>query len=111
MRHSKRAFVDKVDFITSAGFLNGGSEREELGIKGEGPAVIITDLGILKPDPETKEFHLESIHPDVTVDEVQENTGWELKIAEELETTPEPSAEYLGILRDLNERTALAHSG
>lgn len=110
MRHSKRAFVDKVDFITSAGYLNGGTERDELGIRGEGPVVIITDLGILKPNPDTKEFYLESIHPGVTVEEVQEHTGWDLKIAEDLKTTPEPSTEYLEVLRDLNERTAAAHS-
>ncbi|MAL18424.1 MAG: 3-oxoadipate--succinyl-CoA transferase subunit B [Balneola sp.] len=111
MRHSKRAFVDKVDFITSAGYLNGGSERGDLGIRGEGPAVIITDLGILKPDPKTKEFYLESIHPGVTVEEVQEHTGWDLKIAEHIKTTPEPSKEYLNVLRDLNQRTEKAHAG
>ncbi|MEX0724326.1 MAG: CoA-transferase subunit beta [Gracilimonas sp.] len=109
MRHSKRAFVDKVDFITSAGYLNGGTERDDLGIRGEGPVVIITDLGILKPDPKTKEFYLESIHPGISVDEVQENTGWDLKISTDLKTTPEPSEKYLEVLRDLNERTAIAH--
>lgn len=109
MRHSKRAFVDKVDFITSAGYLNGGTERDDLGIRGEGPVVIITDLGILKPDLKTKEFYLESIHPGISVQEVKDNTGWDLSIAKDLKTTPEPSEEYLKVLRDLNERTAIAH--
>lgn len=111
MRHSKRAFVEKVDFITSAGYLDGGSSREDSGIRGEGPVVIITDLGILKPDPQTKEFYLESIHPGVTRQEVQEYTGWDLKIAENLKTTPKPDPEYLEILRDLNARTERAHTG
>lgn len=111
MRHNKRAFVEKVDFITSAGFLDGGPERENLGIQGEGPAVIITDLGILKPDPTTKEFYLESIHPGVSVDEVKANTGWDLKAAEYVKTTPDPSEEYLNVLRNLKERTAVAHGG
>lgn len=111
MRHTKRGFVEEVDFITSAGFLKGGNERSNLGIRGAGPAVIITDLGILKPHPETKEFYLHSIHPGVTVEEVKEHTGWDLKTSKDLQTTAEPSPEYLKILRDLNERTEKAHQG
>jgi glutaconate CoA-transferase subunit B len=54
MRHNRRAFVEKVDFISSAGYLSGGDERKRLGIRGEGPVVIITDLGILTPEPVTR---------------------------------------------------------
>jgi glutaconate CoA-transferase, subunit B len=111
MRHSKRAFVEKVDFITTVGFLNGGREREDAGLKTEGPAAIITDLGILKPHPETREFILESIHPGVSVSEVKENTSWELKVAGNLQETEVPPEDYLSVLRDLNERTHRAHSG
>lgn len=109
MRHNPRAFVDKVDFITSAGFLNGGNERFEAGIKTEGPVAIITDLCILKPHPQTREFELTSLHPGITVEDVREKTGWDLKVAENLTQTEAPSESYLTILRDLNRRTARAH--
>ncbi|MFD2202904.1 CoA-transferase subunit beta [Shivajiella indica] len=110
MKQSKRSFVDKVDFITSAGFLGGGNERKDLGITGEGPTCIITDLGILEPDPETKEFLLTHIHPGISLEEVKNNTGWELRISENLKTTHEPSKNYLEVLRDLQERTSNSHS-
>lgn len=110
MKHHSRAFVEKVDFITSAGYLNGGNEREALGIPGEGPQCIITDLGILKPNPLTKEFELASIYPNVNVEEVKMQTGWDLKISNNLRVTEEPPLEYLTVLRDLQQRTSLAHS-
>jgi len=110
MKHNSRAFVEKVDFITSAGYLDGGDAREKLGIPGKGPQIIITDLGILRPNPKTMEFELTSIHPGVTIQEVKENTGWDLKISETLIVTEEPSLEYLNILRDLQKRTSIAHS-
>jgi glutaconate CoA-transferase subunit B len=72
---------------------------------------VITDLGILTPDPVTKELTLTSVHPGVTVDKVIAATGWQLKVAAMLETTAAPSAEELSVLRDLQERTARAHAG
>jgi glutaconate CoA-transferase subunit B len=110
MKHHKRAFVEKVDFITSPGYLEGGNQREEIGIKGEGPQFIITDLGILQPHPDSKEFELTAIHPNVTIDEVKENTGWNLKISNDLKVTEAPSDAYLKVLRELQEKTNLAHS-
>ncbi|WP_027000640.1 CoA-transferase subunit beta [Eisenibacter elegans] len=110
MRQSPRSFVDKVDFITSAGYLDGGDARQALGIRGEGPVAIITDLGILKPDPVSKEFVLTHTHPGVTVAEVRAQTGWDLKVAPHLATTESPDAHYLHTLRTLNEKTRLAHS-
>lgn len=110
MKHNSRAFVDKVDFITSAGYLNGGNEREKLGIPGDGPQFIITDLGILRPNSETKEFELASIYPNVTIEEVKAQTGWDLKISENLSIAEEPPLEYLNVLRDLQIRTSIAHS-
>lgn len=110
MKHNRRAFVEKVDFITSAGYLEGGKQRKEIGIKGEGPQFIITDLGILQPHPDSKEFELTAIHPNVTINEVKENTGWNLKISNDLKVTEAPSDAYLKILRELQEKTNLAHS-
>lgn len=109
LRQSPRAFVDKLAFITSAGFLDGGDARQRAKLPGKGPTAVITDLGILEPDPETKELTLVSIHPGVTVEQVQAATGWPLKISPDLKTTPEPTPAELAALRDLQARTAAAH--
>ena len=109
--HDARRFVEKLDFVTSAGHLDGGSSRERLRFPGKGPVAVITDLGILTPDPETKELTLTSVHPGVSVDKVVAATGWTLKVADKLETTAAPSSEELAVLRDLQDRTARAHAG
>ncbi len=109
LKQSKKAFVAKLPFITSAGFLDGGDAREKAGITGGGPTAVITDLGILTPDPVTRELTLTSIHPGVTVEQVKEATDWDLKIAPDLTTTAVPDAAALAALRDLQARTATAH--
>jgi glutaconate CoA-transferase subunit B len=111
LRHNKRAFVEKVDFVTSAGHLDGGDTRTRMGFRGKGPTAVITDLGILTPDPVTKELTLTSIHPGVTVGRAIESTSWPLRVAPQLATTEAPSAHELSVLRELNERTARAHAG
>lgn len=98
MPHEKRRFIEKVDFITSPGYLNG--EREEIGLIGGGPTVVITDMGVLKFDLDTKEMYLHSVHPGVTVEKVKENTDWDLKISDQLNTTPSPTRKELKILRE-----------
>lgn len=108
LRHSKRAFVSQVDFITSVGFGPDGRGRE--GHRGAGPTVVITDLAVLEPDPETHELKLTGLHPGVSLDDVEASTGWDLGVAPEVITTDPPTAEELTILRDLKERTARAHS-
>ena len=87
------------------GHRHGGDSRAELGYRGAGPTVIITDLGILRPDPETKEFTLVSLHPGATVEQAKEATGWDLKASQEPDTTEPPTVEELEILRDLRART------
>ncbi len=111
LRQSKRAFVEELDFITSIGHYRGGNSRDEFNIPGKGPTRIITDLGILTPDPETREFTLTSLHPGATVDQARAATGWDLKVADALATTEAPSDSELAVLRDLNARTAAAHAG
>jgi glutaconate CoA-transferase, subunit B len=111
LRQNKRAFVEKVDFVTSAGHLDGGDARKRMGFPGKGPTAVITDLGILTPDPATKELMLTSVHPGVAVEKVVESTGWPLKVSPKLATTEAPSAGELRALRELNERTARAHAG
>jgi glutaconate CoA-transferase subunit B len=109
LRQNKRAFVEKLDFITSLGHGEGAGSREALRLPGKGPVAVITDLGILTPDPETRELTLTHVHPGVTVDKVRSETGWTLKVAAQVDTTPPPTAEELAVLRDLQERTAAAH--
>lgn len=109
LRHSKRTFVSEVDFISSLGFGRDGRSRTPH--RGKGPTVVITDLGVLQPDPDTNELRLTAVHPGISVDEVRAATGWDLLVAEDLETTEAPSESELGILRDLMERTASAHAG
>ena len=111
LRQNKRAFVNQLDFVTSAGHLDGGDSRAKLRFPGKGPVAVITDLGILTPDPSTKELTLTSVHPGVTVEQVVAETGWPLKVAATVDTTPEPTEKELAVLRDLNDRTARAHAG
>lgn len=102
LRHNRRAFVEQVDFVTSVGHGEGGAHRQALGLRGRGPTEVITDLGVLRPDPVTKELTLVSVHPGVTVDDVRAATGWDLKVADAVETTVPPSAEELSVLRALD---------
>jgi glutaconate CoA-transferase, subunit B len=105
LRQKPRAFVEKLSFVTSVGHRHGGDSREELGYHGAGPTVIITDLGILRPAPQTKEFTLVSLHPGATVEQAKKATGWDLAVASGLGTTEPPTEEELGILRELRART------
>jgi len=105
MPQSSRSFVEELAFRTSVGYLDGGDSREQLGYLGAGPTVVITDLGILRPDPEMKELTLVGLHPGTSVEEAREATGWDLRVADELETTDPPTEEELQALRDLRERT------
>jgi glutaconate CoA-transferase, subunit B len=96
--HQKRRFPEKVDFRTSAGFLNGKAQRAASGVRGGGPQAVVTDLGILEPD-ENGELTLAALHPGVTAEQVQANTGWNLKVAPSLRQTEPPTAEEIRILR------------
>jgi len=111
LRQNKRAFVEKLDFMTSGGYFDGGDARKRMALPGKGPTAVITDLGILTPDHDTKELTLTSIHPGITVEKVTEATGWPLKVSPRLATTTAPTEVELGVLRDLHERTARAHAG
>ncbi|MCP3012644.1 CoA-transferase subunit beta [Nocardiopsis dassonvillei] len=101
MRHSRRALVDRVDFVTSVGHGSGPGDRERLGLRGAGPVRVITDLGVLEPDPLTRELVLTGVHPGVEADAVREATGWGLIVAGDLAVTPEPTGEELAVVRSL----------
>jgi glutaconate CoA-transferase, subunit B len=109
MRHGRKSFVEKLDFLTSLGHGPTGRERRELGLRTEGPSLIVTDLCTMRPDGQSKEFEVVTLHPGVTAESVRENTGWPIRFAAEVQETPAPTAGELAALRDLNVRTALAH--
>ena len=109
LRHHPRAFVEKLDFVTSAGFLGGGDARERAGLRGAGPTRVITDLGVLKPDPATRELMLTHVHPGVDAAAVRRATGWPLRVADPVTITAPVTERELSVLRDLRRRTALAH--
>ena len=96
--HQKRRFPEKVDFMTSAGYLNGRSARDATGVRGGGMLAVVTDIGILAPD-ETGELILTALHPGRTVDEAKANTGWDLKTASVVRTTDPVTEKELSILR------------
>jgi len=111
LRHSKRTFVKDVDFVTTLGFGRDGKGRDGVPNIGKGPTRVISDLCVMKPDPDTKELIVTSLHPGVSKQDVIEATGWDVRFVSGLETTPVPTAHELEILRDLKERTARHHAG
>jgi glutaconate CoA-transferase subunit B len=101
MKHDKRRFVEKVDFITTPGYLEGPGAREKAGLPpGTGPYRVVTTLGILGYDQKTRRMKLLSLQPDTEIDQVLENTGFDLLLADEITHNPPPSAEELRILRE-----------
>ncbi|HEY8285157.1 MAG TPA: CoA-transferase subunit beta [Chloroflexota bacterium] len=110
LKHSPRAFVERLDFVTSVGFLDGGDARARLGLEGNGPAAVITDLCVLEPEPVTKEFVVTFLHPTATRRQIEEATGWPIRFAEAVREAAPPTQTELAALRDLLERTAAAHA-
>jgi glutaconate CoA-transferase subunit B len=109
IKQTRRSFVAKLDFMTSVGHLEGGDSRAKSGARGRGPTAVITDLGVLTPDPVTRELTLTALHPGITVEQVKASTGWDLKVAPSLAGTAAPTKAELDTLRDLQARTAKAH--
>lgn len=107
--HSKRAFVEKLDFVTSLGHGKGGDDRNKLGVSTQGPTKVFTGLCVMEPDPATKELTVVSLHPGVTREEVIEATGWKVRFAGKVEETPAPTEQELQELRSLHARTKTAH--
>ena len=101
VRQSSRSFVERVDFVTSVGYGSGPGDRERLGLTGAGPKKIITDLGVLEPDPVTFEFTLSGLFPGVSAAAAKERTGWDLAVAPDPEIIAGPSPAELYALRNL----------
>ncbi|MGH2915286.1 MAG: CoA-transferase subunit beta [Solirubrobacteraceae bacterium] len=102
--HTLRTFVPRLDFRTTVGYGDGPGDRERLGFGGRGPTAVVTDLGVLEPDPETRELRLAQIHPGVEVEQIQAATGWELAVTDRPLPTPPPTDEELSALRQLLSR-------
>ena len=101
-RHNTRRFVEKVDFITSPGYLTGHGAREEAGLSpNTGPSKVVTDLGLFDFHPENKRMRLIATHPGVTVEEIQESTGFKLELAENITNTAPPTFEDLKLLHEV----------
>jgi len=103
IRQSRRTFVEELDFVTSVGYATGGDTRERLGLRGRGPVLLVTDLGVLEPDPVTRELTLTRVHPGVEVGDVRAATGWDLAVADDLAGTEPPTDRELETLRRLVE--------
>jgi len=99
--HQKRRFPTRCDFVTGAGFLSGGGARQKSGVRGGGPQAVVTDLGILEPNPEG-ELILTALHPGKSIEEAQANTGWPLQVAPYVRTTEPPTALELKLLGELD---------
>jgi glutaconate CoA-transferase, subunit B len=99
LRQSRRTFADRLDFVTSVGFGTGAGSRQRLGLPGGGPKLVITDLGVLRPDPGSLQLVLAGIYPGVSVDQVRDSTGWDLAVSPDLSEIAAPSAAELAALR------------
>jgi glutaconate CoA-transferase subunit B len=111
MPQSRRAFVDRLDFLTSFGHGEGGDHRQRLGLTTAGPARIITDLCVMEPDQATRELTVTSLHPGVTRERIEAATGWPIRFASSLPETPVPEAGELEVLRAVRRATEEAHAG
>jgi glutaconate CoA-transferase subunit B len=108
--HQKRRFPEKVEFMTSAGYLNGKGDREARGLRGRGMVGVVTDIGMMEPDG-SGEMILTALHPGKTVEEAKANTGWNLKTAAQVKTTEWLTKKELKILREQLDPTGIYLKG
>jgi len=110
LRQSRRTFAERLDFVTSVGYGDGAGARERLGLPGGGPRLVITDLGVMRPDRQTFELVLTGIYAGVSVEQVRDSTGWDLKVSAELTQIAAPTEAELDALREMVASTAGAQS-
>lgn len=109
MKATRRSFVERLDFRTSAGFLQGHGARAGAGMPGRGPQAVITDFGVLRPLAGSEELALAALYPDVSEDEARAAVGWPLRIHATIESVEPPTDSELAVLRSLAARTAAAN--
>lgn len=108
VRQRHRTFVETLDFVTTVGHGTGPADRARLGLRGRGPTLVITDLGVLRPDPVTCELTLTALHPGVSPEAARAATGWDLAVAADLERSEPPTTEELEVLRRLEATKGVA---
>ena len=106
-RHDRGAFVPKVDFVCGAGFLDGGTSRADRGLSDGGPKLVVTPLGVFDFEPASKAMRVKSLHDGITLEEVRDNTGFDLVVRETPERTAPPTDEELFLLRRLVDSTGV----
>ncbi|MCC6260684.1 MAG: CoA-transferase subunit beta [Anaerolineales bacterium] len=104
--HQKRRFPEKVEFMTSAGFINGNDDRQSRGLRGGGMVGVVTDIGFMEPNA-SGEMILTALHPGKTAEEARANTGWNLKVADQIKTTEAVTKKELRILREELDPTGI----
>jgi glutaconate CoA-transferase subunit B len=105
--HERKRFAKRVTYMSSPGYLDGGDARARHGFVGGGPAAVITTLGVLRPNPATKEFELDGWFPFSSVEEIKANTGWDLKLSAQAQVIAEPTEAELSAMRKVDETGAL----
>lgn len=110
LKASPRSLVARLDFHTSAGFLDGHGARARTSMRGAGPQALITDFGLLTPEPGTDELVLSALFPNATLEEARAAVGWPLRSAASVETVAPPTPLELDTLRALQARTREAHA-
>ncbi len=109
LKQSKRSFVEQLAFVTSSGYVEKPVDNPRA--RGRQQTVVVTDLGVMRTDPVTHELVLVAVHPGISVEQVRAETGWPLRVASDLATTEPPVEKELLALRDLHDRTSIAHGG
>ncbi|MBI3732362.1 MAG: CoA-transferase [Chloroflexi bacterium] len=109
MEHERRRLVERVDYITSPGFGDGGDWRARVGLPRGGPAALITTLSVIRFDPQTKEAYLDSCHPHSSVEEARAHTGWDLKVAPTVHMTAPPTEAELQVIRAIDPQGFWTH--
>lgn len=109
MKQSRRTFVERLAFMTTLGHGQTGRERRSYGVTTEGPVLLVTDLCIMRPHPETNEMRVVSLHPGIARESVIAEAGWPLLFADDVDESPAPTETELLALRELRARTARAH--
>ena len=102
MKQKKDRFVEKVDYVTTVGHYKGYNSRKSLGLRGSGPQCIISDMAVFRFDETSKELYIESYHPTFTLDQVQENLGYNVKVSPDVKETALPTPQELTILNEMD---------
>jgi len=100
LNQNKKTFPERIDFITSPGYIDENNQRKKYSMPGQGPVLVITDFGVYTFSDDTHEMVLSEIHPGVSVDELKENIAWDVRISDKIKMTANPSEEELRIIRE-----------